>query len=197
VLTILVMGVSMGVASALLAYLESGSPPQPDTINSALRAAGWLQWLVPLVFVAASVLAGVLAMVWTWRVRVNAEAVSPQQHVLERYWAWAGWITPIVSLWFPYQMLRDIDRADRAVLDAARTTSPPAPVAGWWFCYLAYWTIPQVAGEVSSSLTISAVAYVLGSVAGVVAFILFRRVVHTIQSDQESISSGVADERRT
>jgi hypothetical protein len=79
--------------------------------------------------------------------RVNAEAVSPRQHVLERYWAWAGWIVPIVSLWFPYQVLRDIDRADKAVLDPARTTLSPAPVAAWWCCYLVYSIIPQVAGE--------------------------------------------------
>lgn len=182
----------IGIASNsdLRAFMESDTTPPPSAISDTAVAATLGLLLHALVYLSAVVLAGVLAMVWTWRVRVNAEALSPHQHARARGWAWAGWITPVVALWFPYQTLRDVDSADKAVLDRACTTSRPAPVAAWWGFYLAYWMIGRVAGEIPGFGYPYVLVYLASSVAGVVALLLFRRVVHTIQLDQERIESG-------
>jgi len=90
------------------------------------------------VYYAATVLA-LLSMVagwvtgsmWLHRARVNAEALDPQGHHARRAgWAWGGWVTPIVALWFPFQVVRDVRRA----LSPLETS---ALVACWWVLFLA------------------------------------------------------------
>lgn len=174
---------------ALNAYLERNS--------AALDAAEAVVIVAGLTYLAALPLSGVLAMVWTWDVRVNAEALSPYRHTRARFWAWAGWITPIVCFWFPYQVLQDVDRADRAVLDSSRTTSHPAPVAAWWSSFMAYFAISRLLSDVDVDLPryLDWLGYWLCAGAAVIALILFRRVVQTIDGDQASIASGSTHDR--
>ena len=58
--------------------------------------------------------AGVVTVVWLWKSRTFAEAVSPGwPHARSRVWVWLGWIVPIVAFVFPYQVVRDVRAADR------------------------------------------------------------------------------------
>lgn len=174
---------------ALNAYLESNS--------AALDVASAVVIVAGLTYLAALPLSGVLAMVWTWDVRVNAEALSPYQHTRARFWAWAGWITPIVCFWFPHQVLQDVDRADKVVLDSTPTTSHPAPLAAWWSSFIAYAVISWLLSDVDLDLPryLDWLGFWLCAGAAVIAFILFRRIVHTIDGDQASIASGSTRDR--
>jgi hypothetical protein len=52
----------------------------------------------------------ILFLVWFYRAGINAERHGyPQRRA--RGWAYAGWIVPIVNLWFPFQIMGDIWRA--------------------------------------------------------------------------------------
>lgn len=185
----LISGIALsGIAadSQLRTYMESDATTPPSTLTSAQLGVLDTLYLSGSAYLLAILAAGALVMVWTWRVRVNAEALSPLPHVRSRGWAWAGWITPFVSLWFPFQVLRDVDRADKAVLDAA-ATSRKAPVGAWWGFYVAYWTLGQAAGGVPDYGYEYVLVYVLSSLAGVIALVLFWRVVRTIEHDQHAI----------
>jgi hypothetical protein len=49
-------------------------------------------------------------------------------------WVWLGWVIPVVSLWFPYQVVRDILRA---TCGAVRGVSVPRNLLGpWWTSWL-------------------------------------------------------------
>jgi Domain of unknown function (DUF4328) len=50
-------------------------------------------------------------VVWFRRARINAEGHDYRQR-RARGWAFWGWIIPIVNLWFPFQIMGDIRRAD-------------------------------------------------------------------------------------
>lgn len=50
--------------------------------------------------------AGVMFLVWLFRVRNNAEAASALQHRHSKPWLVWGWILPLVNLWFPKEYKR-------------------------------------------------------------------------------------------
>lgn len=74
----------------------------------------------------------VLFVVWFRRARINAERHGyPQRRA--RGWAFWGWIIPVVSLWFPFQIMGDIWRAGLPATDRRKTAWLPAL---WWTCWL-------------------------------------------------------------
>jgi TRAP-type C4-dicarboxylate transport system permease small subunit len=90
------------------------------------------------VYYAATVLA-VIALVagfvtgsmWLYRARKNAELLDPERHHARGAgWAWGGWVTPVVALWFPFQVVRDVRRAVAPLPSAAL-------IAFWWTLFLA------------------------------------------------------------
>ncbi|MEV4295065.1 DUF4328 domain-containing protein [Microbispora rosea] len=50
----------------------------------------------------------VMFLIWLFRARANAETLSPWPHRRARPWLIFGWFAPIVSLWFPKQIVDDI-----------------------------------------------------------------------------------------
>lgn len=69
---------------------------------------------------------------WLGRARSNVVALSGGEgpHARSKIWVWLGWWVPIVSLWFPYQVVRDI---------WAESTAPQrlgAGIGGWWTAWL-------------------------------------------------------------
>ena len=88
-------------------------------------------------------------LVWFYRARKNADGRGQQQR-WGAGWAIGGWFVPIVSLWFPYQIMADIWRAN---LPAERRNQPAVLPGFWWGCWLAggglwggFWGIPGGAG---------------------------------------------------
>jgi hypothetical protein len=77
---------------------------------------------------AASVLSALAALVflfWLWRVRDNSEILhGPEAHRRSAGWTLWGWVVSVVDFWFPYQVVRDLDRA------ATGRESAAVPV--WW-----------------------------------------------------------------
>lgn len=59
--------------------------------------------------------------------RGNAEALNPiARHVRERGWVWGSWVCPVVSLGFPFQIVRDVQAATNP---HGRRTA----LIGWWW----------------------------------------------------------------
>ena len=93
--------------------------------------------LLPLVGVAAYV----VTCLWLTRARKTATTLTqdvPQARSV--VWVWLGWWVPIVSFWFPYQVVRDIRRATR-LRDSA--------VLGFWW---AFWLVTLLASQVAGNL---------------------------------------------
>ncbi|HRK45987.1 MAG TPA: DUF4328 domain-containing protein, partial [Nocardioides sp.] len=74
----------------------------------------------------------VTGAMWLHRARTNAEVLEPGSlHARRAGWAWGGWVTPVVSLWFPFEVVRDVRRA---LAPAAGST---ALIGCWWALFLA------------------------------------------------------------
>jgi hypothetical protein len=94
-------------------------------------------WSLAVYYVATGLaLLGLLAgfvsgSMWLHRARGNAEALEPEgRHARRAGWAWGGWVTPVVALWFPFQVVRDVRRALSPLASAAL-------IGFWWTLFLA------------------------------------------------------------
>ncbi|MFE7531857.1 DUF4328 domain-containing protein, partial [Kitasatospora sp. NPDC057542] len=69
------------------------------------------------VFIPLALATAVVFIVWFYRIRQNADLLLPNGHRLGRGWSIGAWFTPVVLLWFPWQLMVDCWRAS-APLDA-------------------------------------------------------------------------------
>ncbi|WP_300681893.1 DUF4328 domain-containing protein [Nocardioides sp.] len=148
-------------------------------------------------FVRLLVMAGTVAAccVWLWGVRRNAEALRPGAvHARSRNWTWAGWLVPVVSLWFPYQCVRDVLRA---------TGRPGWGGVGWWwtaFLVMSFATVlPELvaepfgsASEVADRGSAVAILYVVTAVLTAVQALVLARVMRRIDQDQTAAAKADA-----
>ncbi|MGV9246157.1 DUF4328 domain-containing protein [Streptomyces sp. NPDC003710] len=107
-----------------------------DRADALYAAAGVVQTVALLACI-------VVFLCWFYRVRVNAEVLSPSGHTKGRGWAIGGWFTPIVNLWFPRRITLDI-------WDASSPWGAPRPhglVNAWW----TLWVISLVADRAAFS----------------------------------------------
>jgi hypothetical protein len=146
-----------------------------DSEFTGYDAAGILSLLV-------QVAAYIVTCLWLYRSRSTAFAASPGYlHERSKVWAWLGWWVPVVSFWFPYQVVRDIRRAT--------ASGPVSSIGGWWAAWLVFLIGSNVASRMTTSTTaeqtlVAADALVLvevvSTVAMIVALPLWIRIVRDI-----------------
>lgn len=112
--------VAVTTQDALLDAAREGDVGRAEAIAAVLGLVGILTvvaWLVALV----------LTGVWLLKLRGFAERVNPHfQHGRRRWWAFGGWVVPVVSLWFPLQYLGNLR-------DALRPHTNSGSLFGWWW----------------------------------------------------------------
>jgi heme/copper-type cytochrome/quinol oxidase subunit 2 len=133
--------------SALLQDAEAGeqvTASQVRTAEDSLRASG-------SIIIGMIVIAGILVMVWTYRARLNAEAYTSSEFRRSRPWAIWGWICPVVALWFPYQVVKDIWAASDTQRPSTHAIKPwrvTAILPLWWTCLLGASLVSRISGSV-------------------------------------------------
>lgn len=151
-------------------------------IESAFTAYDGVGVLTIPVLLAAFV----VSALWLYRSRVSAQGANPHfVHERGKVWAWLGWVVPLVSLWFPYQVVRDVRRA---------TCPRPVGEIGWWW---AAWLVGLLTGDLADRISsrtspeLSEVAAagvvpleVVSSLGTVVALVLWVRIVREVTAWQ-------------
>jgi cytochrome bd-type quinol oxidase subunit 2 len=143
----------------------------------------------------------VVTCLWLSRARQNAALLRPDGQRRSPAWVWLGWIIPIVSFWFPYQVVTDILRTTApAVGDTA-----PARTGPWWGSWLVVQIIGGIQAALAFSITLSSVAEgstvngadtvspVLDAVVAVltlVSLVLWVGIVRRISSIQDRLAAG-------
>lgn len=136
-------------------------------------------------------------VIWLWRARTNAERIFPDsihKHRRSRAWVILGWIVPIVSFWFPKQIVDDVWRtSDRhnPPKTSLEFLPPTGFVTAWWVVFVIYmWGSRTVERTHLNAETIEAArTAVSGEIVmapfGIAAAVLAILVVRQITTMQE------------
>ncbi|QAY70589.1 DUF4328 domain-containing protein [Xylanimonas protaetiae] len=125
----------------------------------------------------------VVVCLWLQGSRTFSEVAAPMvRQPRGPAWLWLGWIVPVVSFWFPYQVVRDV---------AGETGARLRITLGWWWaCWLAaMWLTNQsvIAGSGLGSRDPSTLpafeALVTAALVG--AFVLWVRIVRAVTAWQK------------
>ena len=134
--------------AALIQRIIDDEPVEMEEIKTsdAVYAVSGLMEL------AVYLVTAVMFLIWLYRARTNAELLSPWPHRRGRPWVIWGWIVPIISLWFPKQIVDDIWASSQPGVLARSRDLASAPRSGliwaWWLA----WVFSVWIGQVSSRL---------------------------------------------
>ena len=176
---------SWSAAAELVHMSRSGT----DVLDGPLFAYD----IVNLGLIPAFIASYVVGCLWLQRARSNAERISPGwPHARSRVWVWLGWWVPIVSFWFPYQVVRDVRAGSPG---HARTSGG---VGAWWTFYLLFLLTWRVAGATVpiSGVPDADLARLLpwvesvATVAMLVCLVLWLRLVREITTAQANAARG-------
>ena len=112
-------------AGAAIAELENVRSTGIDSDTWATVYDGSAVALLP-----AMIVVWVVTCIWLGQVRKHSQSINPEYpHARRVGWLWAGWLVPIVNLWFPFQVVRDI-------YSAATRFLLPSAMRWWWGLWL-------------------------------------------------------------
>ncbi len=118
---------------------------------------------------------------WLLRSYDFATLVDPAFHMRRsRAWTWLGWWVPIVSLWFPFQIVDDVRRA------TAKGEARPSPTV-WWAAWLISSLTPQITTRVFATDGVLVTSlHAVSAVAIVIACVTWISIIRGITRDQEA-----------
>jgi len=133
---------SISSAKDYQTQLDAGTDPK--NISTVF---GNLSLLVSFAMGAAWVLTGP----WLRDAHDRISAAHPEQIRLKRGWAVWGWIVPVVSFWYPRQIILDMLRGN--LVDEH---DEKIPVQQWWLAWLAF----QLLSNVQTALTLTSTVHI-------------------------------------
>ena len=125
-----------------------------------------------LLYMVALALCVVGFCVWIHRVYRNLPALGAAQLRFSPRWAVGGWFVPVLNLWRPYQVMREIWQ---------RTLAQPTGLLRWWW---AAWLVSNLVSDVAlrsnlsggSNDVLDAVSNSLYAAAAVLAILIVRKI---------------------
>ena len=116
---------ALHVVSTLLSFEAAEAYSAASDPNDVFT--GYDAVAIPLGMVLVAVF--IVSCLWLNECRKFAVVLNPAyDHARSTAWVWLGWVVPIVALWFPYQVVRDL----------RRSTIPVASGIGlWWGTWIA------------------------------------------------------------
>jgi hypothetical protein len=116
---------------------------------------------------------------WLYASRKFAEAANPAARLARGpAWTWLGWWVPVVFLWFPYQVVRDIRNA---VVPAGERR---ARLGLWWTCWLLFGLTAYSPASADLEVLVRSVA----ALTVLFAFVQWIRIVREITRGQEKLA---------
>lgn len=189
-----VAAIVLAVAWTVVQVIQSALAPQAAEAYAVAAELGLKPYesaftaydLVGMFITPIMLATWVVACLWLYRSRLSAVGATPSlAHERSKVWAWLGWCVPLVNLWFPYQVVRDVRRA----------TSPRVVtgIGWWWAAWLVAYFVGEAADKLSSRTSASMTETasnlvvpleVVSSIGMVIALVLWIRIVREITSWQ-------------
>jgi hypothetical protein len=156
----------------------------PGVTEADLAAADSVAVLTAVPDTVVVLAAGVVFIVWLWFARRNSEVLYGKAgHRRTTVWVGWGWFLPIISFWFPYQVVQDVYRPS--------TRLPGTVVRWWWAAFIAKLYLGQIVLRLylgddfsADKFRTTAVFSTLTAGLGVVAAVLVFRIIKQITEGQ-------------
>lgn len=138
VLTIAVAWVAVGVDLHdvwLLVQALRGTEVDAALRQGQFDTTGWMFWIQGIL----GVVTGIAFISWLYQARINVRALGMRRMRYGRGWCIWGFLTPVLNIFRPYQVVREIWKAsDPTSLDPFQWKSRPTPslVGLWWGSFL-------------------------------------------------------------
>lgn len=89
--------------------LINAATASPESIDFQVLESNDLLYVIATgIWFVAYIATAVVFVIWLFRARSNAESITPIPHRRHPAWLIFGWVTPVVALWFPKQIVDDI-----------------------------------------------------------------------------------------
>lgn len=174
--------VIVGAATVLVTFLAVDAQAAAQGQPSTSTAWSGTHFVVSAVALLATAY-------WLIRLRNVAAVTAPEvPHRRDTFWALGGWVIPIVSLWFPYQLIADLNRALGARVRGLLV---------WWAGWLVAFELIDVLST-GGGATDSVVGPTARLAAGAVAFVWWCWIViaFTAAAEREArTAEAVTDEQ--
>jgi Domain of unknown function (DUF4328) len=117
-------------------YSENALPAEDTPLGSAVILLFAIALVLYLIFLIICI---VVFLMWLYRARSNLPALGVANVRWSPGWSIAWWFIPIMSLFRPYQVVKETWQAsDPADLPGWRREPPPAIFGWWWALFLVY-----------------------------------------------------------
>ncbi len=141
------------------------------------------------VFVAVPVAVWMVTSVWLAIAYGNARLLEPGSMRRSPAWTWLGWVVPIVSLWFPKQIVDDCIEVTEGAVHGRRCVDIRTQTAPWWTFWIASmllrisipWT--DAVGQAGPSPAMAS------AIAVSVAFVFWIRIVRRLTALQDQLAA--------
>lgn len=143
--------------------------------------------------VVVQIAAFVVTSLWLYQSRSTAVAANPTfVHKRGPVWAWLGWWVPVVSFWFPFQVVRDVRRAT--------APGPVSGIEGWWGAWIIFLCTSNLAGRLTaagspgsaeSAADVMVALEAVSTVAMIVGLFLWIRIIRDVTGAQEARIAAV------
>jgi hypothetical protein len=174
------------------------------TISRAeVRASDAQTLLVGLALLSVVLFTGVSFLAWIYRAHKNLKAHGALDLEYSLGWAIGWFFVPLLNLYFPYQVVREIwnasaPRASRSGETVGRSRELPPLIVLWWGSSLALFFLDSTAAKMffgASTIDDLLAANrfsVAGDVIGIVCALLAITVVLKIDARQQRLNSSVS-----
>ena len=115
---------------------------QTATISDSLQA------ILSIAYLGIFILAIVFFIKWFRRAYYNLHQLKWHNARYTEGWAAGSWFIPIISLWWPYQIMMDIWRGTQNAVRERLGEPQSSAIVGWWW---AFYLINNIYGNFSAS----------------------------------------------
>jgi hypothetical protein len=179
--------VSGAMELGLLRSVQNGT--FDGDFNEAATANDTRQQIIGIGQLALFIVTGIVFLVWIFRANRNARALGAQGMRFTAGWSVGWFFVPIMSLWKPFQAMREIWQASAAPGNWQAVQAPPL-LGWWWAIYLINQILVQIAYRMSEhidgidSAVFASAVTTLSNVSGMALDVLAFLVVAKITAQQ-------------
>jgi hypothetical protein len=134
---------------ALLQSISAGTAA--GDIDALATANDTRQQTIGIAQFVAYIVTGIVFLVWIYRANRNARALGAQGMQFTPGWSVGWYFVPIMSLWKPFQAMREIWQASAEPGNWRAVQTPPL-LGWWWALYLGNQILSQIAYHLSEKV---------------------------------------------